>query len=136
MSPHPAEPEITAPVDLCTPDGRLAPAAVGWSRRPLHRCNLSGHPGRKKRWDYWCVTTDRHLLAVTCADLDYLGLCDVYFLEYGSGRAVQRTAVLPFALGFRQPDTVGGADIRVGAPGLRLAVIEESSGTRLSVGIR
>src|SRR4029079_10863912 len=86
------EPEIDSPIDLCTRDGRLNRAAVGWSRRPLHRCNLRGHAGRKKRWDYWCITTDSHLLAVTYADIDYLGLVDVYFLEYRAGRAIQKTA--------------------------------------------
>ena len=40
MTTH--EPEITEPVDLCLPDGRLNPAAVGWTRRPLHRANLRG----------------------------------------------------------------------------------------------
>ena len=49
------EPEITQPVDLCTPDGTLNPEALGWSRRPLHRANLTGFPGRNKRWDYWAV---------------------------------------------------------------------------------
>ena len=32
-----AEREITAPVPLCGPDGRLNRAAIGWSRHPLHR---------------------------------------------------------------------------------------------------
>jgi len=46
MTTH--EPELTAPVDLC--DGaRLNPAARGWSRRPLHRANLSARWGRNKR---------------------------------------------------------------------------------------
>ena len=37
------EPELTTPVDLCTPDGALLNrAALGWSRRPLHRANLLG----------------------------------------------------------------------------------------------
>ena len=47
---------------------------VGWSRTPLHRCNLSAHPLRKKRWDYWCVTSATHLLSLTYTDLDYVGL--------------------------------------------------------------
>ena len=48
------EPELTEPVDLCTPDGAaLNPAARGWSRRPLHRANLDGRWGLNKRWDYW-----------------------------------------------------------------------------------
>ena len=50
------ERELTAPVDLATPDGRrLYPEAVGWSRVPLHRGNLRGGWGRNKRWDYWAI---------------------------------------------------------------------------------
>lgn len=61
MATH--EHEITEPVDLCLPDGSLNPAAVGWSRKPLHRANLRGW-GRTKRWEYWCVTTPTHLVAL------------------------------------------------------------------------
>ena len=31
----------------------INPAAVGWSRAPLVRANLSGHWLRKKRWNFW-----------------------------------------------------------------------------------
>ena len=44
------EPEIIEPVNLCDPEGNLNPEAVGWSRHPLHHCNLRGHWPRKKRW--------------------------------------------------------------------------------------
>jgi hypothetical protein len=54
--------EIVEPVDLCEPGGGLAEAAIGWSRRPLHRCNL---PLRwRKRWDWWCVTDGRWYLVL------------------------------------------------------------------------
>ncbi|MER7467513.1 DUF2804 domain-containing protein [Streptomyces sp. NPDC097981] len=106
------EREITAPVDLCLDDGRLAPAAVGWSRRPLHRSRISGW-GRTKRWEYWCVTTPTHLVALTVSDLDYLALHSVYVLDFGSGgprREFERTAVVPGGLGVRLPDGIAGAD--------------------------
>ncbi len=99
-------------IDLCTPDGRLNRAAVGWSRRPLHRCNLTGRWGRKKRWDYWCVTTDEHLFSLTFADLDYLGLYVPQFLEYRTGRLIELPLALPFAPGLHQPETVAGHSIR------------------------
>nr|BFE82799.1 hypothetical protein GCM10020093_054000 [Planobispora longispora] len=50
------EREIVVPTDLCLPDGRLNPEAVGWTRRPLHRANLRGW-GRAKRWEYWGIVT-------------------------------------------------------------------------------
>ncbi|MFO7952123.1 MAG: DUF2804 domain-containing protein [Bacillota bacterium] len=76
------EPEITEPVDLCLPDGRLNPDAVGWSRYPVHHCNLSGSPLRKKRWNYWAFATDQFLFSVTLSDVDYLGLAFAYFLDF------------------------------------------------------
>ncbi len=76
--------ELTEPVDLCLPNGQLNRRAVGWSRKPLHNCNLSGSPLRKKRWNYWCVTTNDFLFSVTLSDIDYLGLAFVYFLDFKS----------------------------------------------------
>lgn len=128
---HMIEREITEPIDLCRPDGTLNHDAVGWSRRPLQRCNLSGHAGRKKRWDFWAVTTDQVMLSLTYADLDYLGLITVLVTELESGREFEKGMVVPGALGMSQPDTVGGADIRFGMPGLRIAFLEEEGGTRL-----
>jgi hypothetical protein len=45
------EREITEPCDSCDARGRVNPAAVGWSRRPLVRANLSGRWPRRKRWN-------------------------------------------------------------------------------------
>lgn len=133
-SNHPGrctEPELTAAVDLCTASGTLNRAAVGWSRRPLHRCNLRGRWGRKKRWDYWAVTSADCLFSLTLADLDYLGLYVLQFLEFKRGRLIEQPLFLPFAPGLHQPDTVAGADIRWDIPGMHVAILEESGGTRL-----
>ncbi len=131
-----SEPEITAPVDLCTPSGRLNRAAIGFSRRPLHRCNLSGAFGRKKRWDYWAVTTDSYVFSITYANLDYLGLLVAQFLHFESGRLLERLLYLPLAPGFRQPETVAGADIRFAGLGLLLDIAEQPDGTRLRAQFR
>jgi hypothetical protein len=131
------EPEITRPVDLCGADGRLADSARGWSRRPLHRSNLGGPWGRRKRWDYWAITNrDGLVLAITYADLDYLGLVTVAFLDVRAQRWTQHALVVPGALGFSQPDTVGGGDIRFALPTLRLAITETPDGTRLAARFR
>ena len=127
MSTH--EPEITAPVDLCTAAGQLNPAAVGWTRRPLHRCNLRGW-GRTKRWEYWCVMTPTHLVGVTVADLDYLGLSNIYLLDY-SGRELTRTAVRPLARGFTLPPSLGDGPTAARAR-VNVDITDELGGTRIS----
>lgn len=140
-SPAPAhgrsrEPELTTPVDLCTPTGRLNRAAVGFSRRPLHRCNLSGAWGRKKRWDYWAVTTDSYVFSITYANLDYLGLVVAQFLHFETGRLLERLVYLPLAPGFAQPQTVAGADIHYRGLGLSVHIEEQRDGTRLRAHFR
>src|SRR3990172_8302415 len=93
------EREIAEAVNLCDARGRLLPASVGWSRRPLHTCNLRGHPLRKKRWNYWCITSDSYLFSVTLASVDYMGLAFAYFLERETGRFVEKTVTVPFGRG-------------------------------------
>jgi hypothetical protein len=85
--------ELTGPVALCDDAGGLDARAVGWSRRPLQRCNLRGSWLRKKRWDYWCVVTPDVLVALVRADLDWLAFESVHVLDLASGAAVD--AVLP-----------------------------------------
>lgn len=92
--------EITEDVLLCDAGGNLNPEAVGWSRKPLHRCNLRGRFPRKKKWDYWCITGDKFLFSATIAHIDYLALGGMYFLEYATGRFVEKGAVKVFP---RQP---------------------------------
>jgi len=132
----PSERELRADVNLCLPDGRLNPAAKGWSRRPLHRCSLRGPWGRNKRWDYWCVTWNGGALSLTYADFDYLGIASALVLDFEAGREIEKFVPVPLGLGFSQPDTVGGADIAFDRLGLRLEFREESGGTRLRAGFR
>src|SRR5262249_21638729 len=100
--------ELLDAADLCAPDGRLDRAAVGWSRRPLHRANLRGNALRKKRWEYWCITSDSDLFAVTVADVDYVGLVVVTSLDLATGELFERAAITPFGWGVRLGDTVCG----------------------------
>lgn len=125
------ERELVEEVDLCDEDGRLSRDALGWSRRPLHRCNLRGRWGRKKRWDYWCVTTPDCMLSLTYADIDYLGLASAAFLDFTEQRWLERTVVVPLAIGFSQPATVGGADIVFERKELLLSIAEREDGTHL-----
>ena len=100
--------ELTSPVDLCLPNGRLNPKAVGWSRQPLQNCRLYGHPLQKKRWNYWCITSPSHLFSVTLSDVDYAGLPFVYFLDFATGEFIEKTIITPLGkdivLGDKVPD--------------------------------
>jgi len=86
-----AERELIEPVLLCDSKGNLNPASVGWSRYPLHICNLKGHFPRKKKWNYWCVTNPDALFSITLSNVDYLGLAFAYFYDFKTGRFIEKT---------------------------------------------
>lgn len=88
------EREITCPTDLAH-GRRLNPAAVGWTRTPLHRTRISGW-GRTKRWEYWGIVTDRFVVGLTVAGLDYLSTCAVYVLDRQTGVETTRGGISPF----------------------------------------
>lgn len=121
-------PEIRDPVDLCLPDGRLDPAAVGWTRRPLHRANLRGR-GRNKRWEYWAVQTPEVVLAVTVSDLDYAGLHAVWFLD--PQRHETGAAHLAPLRRVGLPDRCGGGPVRVRYDDLAIDLTPDADGVTL-----
>ena len=87
------ERELTVPIDLCDANGRLNPDAVGWSRTPLVRANLSRHWPRKKRWNFWNWISPRFVFSVTLADIDYAAFCQVSFIDFDTHQSVGATAV-------------------------------------------
>lgn len=129
------EPELTAPVDLCTPDGkRLNPAARGWSRFPLHRANLRGRWGRwgrTKRWDYWAVLAGDLAIGLVYADVDYLGLASVWWGELSSGRTGGIDRGVPLARGFELPDHPGSRPLRYRDRRLSLEISNDPPLTRI-----
>ncbi|MCZ7678520.1 MAG: DUF2804 domain-containing protein [Sandaracinaceae bacterium] len=124
------EREIVSPVDLCGADGRLRPDAIGWTRTPLHRANLRGW-GRSKRWEYWGVVTPSHVVGITIASLDYLGLASLYVLDRASGRETERDGVAPFARGIELADRAA-RPARGRAGGVSITLDEEEGGTRIT----
>ncbi len=126
-----APPEITKDVLLCDAEGRLNPEAVGWSRRPLHVCNLKGRWPRRKRWDYWCITSDRFFFSATVACMDYLSLGSVHLLDCSSRRLVEQTVIKPLTGAPEMPETVHG-EIRLRHKGLALTFRSEKSTVRIA----
>ncbi len=126
------ERELIVPIDLCLPNGRLNPAAVGWSRYPLHRCNLNGRWPRKKQWNYWAVTTESHLFSATISHLDYAGLVFVYYADFATGQFNEVTRLLPLGLGCQLADVVA-ADANYSGSGLNVAMYQTKEGVDLAV---
>jgi hypothetical protein len=105
------ESEISTRVNLCDESGNLNPGAVGFTRNPLHICNLSGHPFRKKSWNYWCVTSPDYLFSITVSNIDYLGMVFAYFLDLKSREFIEQTVMTPFGSGCKMTDTVYGRTV-------------------------
>ncbi|WP_027347275.1 DUF2804 domain-containing protein [Hamadaea tsunoensis] len=124
------EREITEPVDLCA-GARLNPAAVGWSRTPLHRSNLRGW-GRVKRWEYWGVVTPTHILGLTASSLDYAGVHGIYVLDRATGEEFTRDAVVPFAANTSFPDVSGAGPVRARGGGFQLAIDQNPTGSTIT----
>ncbi len=126
------ETELTKPLLLCDTRGNLSKESIGWSRHPLHTCNLKGHWLRKKRWNYWCVFNDKHLFSVTLANLDYLGVATAYFLDYGTKNFIEQSVLVPFGKGCNLSDVVRG-DVIFKHKAMNLSILNEQQGTRIHV---
>jgi hypothetical protein len=44
-------------INLCKKGGTLNPESIGWGWFPFANCNLTHHPLRKKKWNYWAITS-------------------------------------------------------------------------------
>jgi hypothetical protein len=71
---------------------------------------------------------------LTYADVDYLGIVDVWFRDLVAGRELARSVPVPFARGIDLPTTVAGGDVAWDGRGLAVSIAEEPGGTRLRVG--
>lgn len=123
--------EITAPVDLCRPDGTLNPAANGWARRAIFHCNLSGRFLRKKRWDYWCITNDRWLFSATISNVDYALAGFVYALDFESKDFGETIEIIPFGKN-TMPDTVAASQ-SFRRSGMQIEIENSEESVRLRV---
>jgi hypothetical protein len=124
--------ELTQPVNLCDGDGHLNPQAVGYSRTPLHTCNLKASWPRKKRWNYWCITTPDFLFSITHSNIDYMGLAFAYYLDYESKRFIEQTVMVPLGRGFQLNETVPG-ELHFDHPQMKLAFNDQGGQVDIKV---
>nr|WP_313315177.1 DUF2804 domain-containing protein [Dietzia maris] len=131
------EREITRPVDLAC-GRRLNPEAVGWSRSPVHRTRIAGW-GRTKRWEYWGIVTDRFVVGLTVAGLDYLANCAVYVLDRRTGVETTRSGIRPLhrpRFGDDPGDGTLHASAGVGAGRVGIEVDDDEGRTSIRVQAR
>lgn len=126
------ESELLTPVRLCDEKGCLNREAIGWSRQPLHTCNLRGHPLRKKRWNFWTVANDKALYCVTLASLDYVETAFTFLLHYENQQFHEKTVLMPFGKRCRLPETVW-ANASLQHRQMQVEMCNTEQGTRLEV---
>ncbi len=130
-----AEREITEITDLAH-GVRLDPAAVGWSRKPLHRTHIGGW-GRTKRWEYWGIVSDRFVVGLTVAGLDYLANCAVYVLDRRTGVETVRSGITPLhAPGFSDVPGDGTIHAAAGFGSTRVTIEIDDDEVSTSLGVR
>lgn len=131
MATH--ENELTTLVDLCTPDGlSLNPAALGWSRRPLHRANLAGHFGINKRWDYWAVLAGDLLVSLVYSDVDHAGLADIWWAHVPSGESGGGGVLVREHGVVALPERPGTEPLHITRDGFELSLVDDAGGTRIT----
>jgi hypothetical protein len=89
--------EITSPGPLLDASGALLQR--GWARRPLLAYDPARVRGRLKEWDYYCVLCDDYGLALTVADLGYVGLVSVVWLDFQARTFKSSDMLRPFTRG-------------------------------------
>jgi len=130
-----AEREITAPVALCLPSGRLNPDAVGWTRTPLHDTSGIGRAlhgwGRNKRWEYWGITTPTHIITLTVSAIDYAALHQVWVFDIATQTEISADAITPLTGSAMLPGSLATGPARARTTALTIDIDERAGGTRL-----
>jgi hypothetical protein len=104
------ERELTTAIDIADTAGQLRADAIGWSRQPLHRCNLDGLE-RAHAFDFWCVTTREAAVMFLVADVGVAGVALVSHLDLTSGETIERVYARPRGLPQRMPDSTEGETV-------------------------
>lgn len=130
------EREITAPVSLTLPDGRLNPDAVGWTRTQQHDTSAIARGmqrwGRNKRWEYWNVTTPTHIIALTVSALDYAAVHELWVFNRATGGHVGENVTGLLGGSVTLPPSLGGGPARTRSKKLNIDITEVDGGTLLA----
>ncbi len=122
----PMQTEITQSLPLLNGQGHIA--REGWARQPhwqYRRDAIQAGRWRIKEWDYYSVLSGdgRFGLTLTLADLGYLGLGAICFLDFEKRQFHQVDTLLPFpmgAMGLGADSDTGAVELATRALNLRM----------------
>lgn len=126
------EPELLEPTLLCDGKGSLDPSGIGWSRKPVHNCNLSGHWPRKKKWNYWNIVTSEHLFCIAIVNFDYAAMAFTYLYNLETNSLIEKTVAVPFARGCSMSDNVR-ENVHFKNKNINISFVEEKVYKKISV---
>lgn len=129
------EREITSPVDICLPNGKLNPQAIGWSRFPMHRDNLKGW-GRNKRFEYYCIMCDDFIVTANISHHDYRANVASTFINLKSGDIISYRINRWLPKRFIMSDPTCSVTVSEHADGIDVTIRPEINGTRLITNTR
>jgi len=120
--------------DLLDGQGRLIER--GWASGEVRRYDrkaIRASGWRIKEWDYYCVATDSHALALTVADNGYLGFLGLSWMDLVAGTATNHGTVIPFPFGrMNLPSSADAGDIRQCHGGVELEFRLEQGARQLT----
>ncbi len=118
---------IAKPDDLLTKDGSLK--QIGWAKRPIlnyNRQNIKASRLRIKEWDYYCILNNDYGLALTIADLGYMGLISATVLDFIIPLETTKSVLIPFPMGnLNLPTTSKSGNIFFNNKRVKLSFIRE-----------
>lgn len=127
--------EITEEGPLLDDSGRLIER--GWARAPIRRYDRTDiAPGwwRIKEWDYYAVLGPSFGVAITVADLGYLGLIAASWLDFEAGLEVSDSEIEFLPRGnFDLPAHPESGAVRLDRKGIRIECIPASDGRTVSL---
>lgn len=122
--------ELTESGPLLDSAGRLLER--GWARAPVRAYDRSAvAPGwwRIKEWDYYAVLNSSCGVAVTVADIGYLGLLSASWLDFEAGTVVSDSRVVPLPRGrFGMPPDPDEGAVRLERRGVRVSFVPTAAG--------
>lgn len=124
--------EIYHCVNLCNREGEVNPKSIGWGCFPFANCNLTHHMFRKKKWNYWAITSPKAVFSATIANVDYLGLVGVSLLDIESKKVIECGMATPLGIGCNMPQKADESVVYK-MLGLEVSFIDEKGYTLIIV---